>query len=264
MNHVSCYTFTLLTVYGSIIVVWNSSAFNTLNLCFVSFEVWCSINFHFLSDVFMRRHFAITLPLFTRSVTIWVNLDVTCCYLTSPSPPFVFFRAGRDAIIDQVRQMLTKEVRSTGLRQVTRCPPIKKNKKGTRFPKCPPRARRINKGALFMQPHRCLRGHFEIHPEFHGITTNWSHLQITDCCMSVSHVTFGIHPLTHVFYQQKENSSAAFKWRHFLSRLKPTNILIFNLFIYLFFIFPYFQGKLLYCQLIISSKNLEQKDRKTQ
>ncbi|KAJ7389185.1 hypothetical protein OS493_032989 [Desmophyllum pertusum] len=80
-------------------------------------------------------------------------------------------KAGRDAIIDQVRQMLSKDVRGKRRPQPAKCPPLKKSKNVTRFPMCPPRGFVVNKGALFMQPHRCLPGHFEIHPEFHGVTT---------------------------------------------------------------------------------------------
>ncbi|KAM7434904.1 hypothetical protein ABFA07_015060 [Porites harrisoni] len=80
-------------------------------------------------------------------------------------------RAGRNAIMDQVRQMLINEPGPTERRRPTKVPLLKKNKKTSRFPMCPPRGFVINKNALFMQPYRCLPRHFEIHPEFHGITT---------------------------------------------------------------------------------------------
>ena len=76
----------------------------------------------------------------------------------------LFCRAARDNIIDQVRQMLPKDACTRERRRPARYT-LPRSKK-LRFPKCPPRAFVMNKGALFMQPHRCLPGHFEIHPEF--------------------------------------------------------------------------------------------------
>lgn len=76
-------------------------------------------------------------------------------------------KAGRDAISDQVRQMLPKDDRMRERRRPAKCtPPTGKKPKKSRFPLWPPRGCVVNKGALFMQPHRCLPGHFEIHPEF--------------------------------------------------------------------------------------------------
>ena len=63
--------------------------------------------------------------------------------------------------------MLPKDVRARERRRPAKCaPPRGKKPEKLRFPLCPPRGCVVNKGALFMQPHRCLPGHFEIHPEF--------------------------------------------------------------------------------------------------
>ena len=77
----------------------------------------------------------------------------------------LFFRAGRDAILFAVRDELSNQVGKG--RSRTRYTLPKGNQKVLRF--CPHRDFNVNKGALFMQPHRLLPRHFEIHPEFHPI-----------------------------------------------------------------------------------------------
>ncbi|KAL9987693.1 hypothetical protein ACROYT_G002040 [Oculina patagonica] len=74
-------------------------------------------------------------------------------------------KAARDVIVDQVRQMMPKDVRTRERRRPAKYSPPR-GRKLRLPPKPPPRAFVMNKGALFMQPHRCLPGHFEIHPEF--------------------------------------------------------------------------------------------------
>ncbi|XP_022795477.1 uncharacterized protein LOC111334058 isoform X1 [Stylophora pistillata] len=70
-------------------------------------------------------------------------------------------RTGRNLITDQVRQKLSKG------KQAIKCPTLRRSSKSKRRPMISAEDLITNKSTMFMQPHRCLPGQFEIHPEFH-------------------------------------------------------------------------------------------------
>ncbi|CAH3034207.1 unnamed protein product [Pocillopora meandrina] len=72
-------------------------------------------------------------------------------------------RAGRNAISDHIRQKLSKD------KQAVKCPTLTRSKKSKGRSMNATGDFITNKSAVFMQPHRRLPSHFEIHPEFHYV-----------------------------------------------------------------------------------------------
>lgn len=73
---------------------------------------------------------------------------------------FISLRAGRNAISDHIRQKLSKDKKAVKYPTLTRS----KKSKGRSMNATGDFI--TNKRAVFMQPHRRLPSHFEIHPEF--------------------------------------------------------------------------------------------------
>lgn len=73
---------------------------------------------------------------------------------------FISLRAGRNAISDHIRQKLSKD------KQAVKYPTLTRSKKSKGRSMNATGDFITNKRAVFMQPHRRLPSHFEIHPEF--------------------------------------------------------------------------------------------------